>query len=145
MEEDDENVKILLQKAASNVSKSSSPSSKENENADTNQSSQRKLKSVTREPKFNALNEQVFPCDICNIDYKSSSGLRFHNIKNHNMGSEVTCELCHKSFARLAELKTHKRLVHEKEKRFFCDVCHKGFFQEQSLIRHKRIHTGETF
>lgn len=112
-----------------------------------------------------------FRCAQCNLDYKTSQGLRRHNLRIHNTqvrtylcdtcgkclanGDSLkfhkrahigykphSCSLCPKSFTKKEQLKEHFR-IHSGEKPFVCQYCNKGFTQRGPLKIHSRTHTGE--
>jgi transcription elongation factor Elf1 len=54
----------------------------------------------------------VYKCNICNITYKTNSGLWKHNLKHHKLNNNINkliCKNCNKEFSY-----SHNRLRHEK-------------------------------
>lgn len=86
-----------------------------------------------------------FDCTVCNKHYESASGLRRHNIKNHNYNDidlSVICEICGKRLSSKEKLKFHIR-THTGYRPYACHVCPKSFSKKDQLIEHIRTHTGE--
>ncbi|VEN59822.1 unnamed protein product [Callosobruchus maculatus] len=86
-----------------------------------------------------------FDCTICNKHYASASGLRRHNLKNHNetgVDLSVLCDICGKRLSSREKLKFHHR-THTGYKPYGCQICPKSFSKKEQLIEHVRVHTGE--
>ncbi|XP_030752783.1 zinc finger protein 260-like isoform X6 [Sitophilus oryzae] len=86
-----------------------------------------------------------YDCLICNKHYTSSSGLKRHNLRNHNtegIDTSVLCDTCGKRISSKEKLKFHMR-IHTGYKPFACEVCSKAFTEKERLKEHMRVHTGE--
>lgn len=83
-------------------------------------------------------------CDICNLTFRTRSGIRKHNFRKHNKKAQAAplCDICGKCLASNETLKFHKR-THTGEKPHSCTFCGKSFCKKGLLVEHIRIHTGE--
>ncbi|KAJ8981523.1 hypothetical protein NQ317_006683 [Molorchus minor] len=107
-----------------------------------------------------------FDCTQCKKHYESASGLRRHNIKNHNYNDidlSVLCDICGKRLSSREKLKYHLRThtgyrphannskyrleahvrAHEGSTKYKCEMCGKAFRIGTHAIEHKYFHTGE--
>ncbi|KAJ8945350.1 hypothetical protein NQ314_009251 [Rhamnusium bicolor] len=78
-----------------------------------------------------------YDCNICKKHYTSSSGLKRHNLRNHNtegIDTSVLCDICGKKISSNEKLKFHRR-VHTGYKPFACEVCGKCFSTKEQKKR----------
>ncbi|KAG5896104.1 hypothetical protein JTB14_006893 [Gonioctena quinquepunctata] len=86
-----------------------------------------------------------YDCTICKKHYTSSSGLKRHNLRNHNtegIDTSVLCDICGKKISSNEKLKFHRR-VHTGYRPHACEVCGKCFSTKEQKKEHLRVHTGE--
>ncbi|XP_057661568.1 zinc finger protein ZFP2-like isoform X17 [Diorhabda carinulata] len=86
-----------------------------------------------------------YDCTTCNKHYTSSSGLKRHNLRNHNyegIDTSVLCDICGKKISSNEKLKFHRR-VHTGYRPHACEVCGKCFSTKEQKKEHLRVHTGE--
>ena len=106
-------------------------------------------------------NQIIFKCEICDKEFKSNNGLRYHFNSTHktfHLQSQLTahvkifhgnkmkclkCDSCGKSFSQAQSLKNHINSVHNGQKDHKCDSCGKEFSQGGHLKRHiDAVHNG---
>ena len=81
--------------------------------------------------------EQIqLKCDICDKEFQSSNGLKYHFNTTHNLEKEYQCNICQKVFNIQNQLTLHVKTVHENKKFHECDSCGKSFSQAGSTQRH---------
>lgn len=83
-----------------------------------------------------------YPCDICNLKFKSSNSLRIHKRRHEAVESTKICPICNKEFRTNSALSTHK-LVHTDEKKYKCQYCPNSYKRLEALKCHVSIHTGQ--
>jgi len=83
-----------------------------------------------------------FICDICNITFKSNTGLIYHKRLIHTGERRFVCTKCGERFISRASLQDHE-ITHGDEKIHKCDQCGKCFKRKYTLKKHKVIHSGE--
>ena len=91
-------------------------------------------------------NEKKF-CDICNLMFENTEGLKEHNQEKHIRDNLKCCSYCDKKFNMWLNLKCHidKKHPEHGERTHLCDFCGKGFIFEDSCKNHKRLvnHTSD--
>ena len=70
-------------------------------------------------------------CEICDKEIKAGPSMRIH-INNHSK-DKVECHLCNKTVYNKATLKTHIQNVHSETKDHKCKVCSKAFTSKDYL------------
>ena len=80
---------------------------------------------------FKRLRQNKIPlkCEICEKEFKNSSGLKTHfNITHDLKKKEYQCNICQKVFNFQEGLTRHMKMLHENKKHHKCDSCGKSFF-----------------
>lgn len=75
-----------------------------------------------------------FKCDICNIQYKTNSGLWKHNIKNHIKQSTVITNINNGN----NNIKSSTSNDDGNKKKYFCRNCNKQLSDRNSRWRHEK-------
>ncbi|CAJ0922624.1 unnamed protein product [Ranitomeya imitator] len=83
--------------------------------------------------------EKPYKCDMCNLQFATSSNLKIH-VRKHSGEKPYVCDRCGQRFAQASTLTYHVRR-HTGEKPYVCDTCGKAFAVSSSLITHARKHT----
>lgn len=91
---------------------------------------------------LNHTNETPFLCSICGKGFKTKLTYQEHLV-THDPNDPFKCNQCDKVYKNERKLKDHKLRAHGKVKPFLCGVCGKGLTQKDSLMKHMMIHTGE--
>ncbi|XP_075157437.1 zinc finger Y-chromosomal protein 2-like [Haematobia irritans] len=87
--------------------------------------------------------KQKWPCDLCETELHSHSGLKRHKLLRHNDGSTAyVCSDCGKISPSRTALYSHKRLVHMMERKYKCEICGKSFKFSHNLKEHLAWHTN---
>ena len=73
-----------------------------------------------------------FKCDICNIQYKTNSGLWKHNVKNH-IKSSIDNKQLGNNIVQLSTVKDDGN-----KKNYFCRKCNKQLSDRNSRWRHEK-------
>ena len=80
--------------------------------------------------------DSIHKCDLCNIDFVSSSSLRNHIVEKHeNSGERQQCDSCEKTYLRKADLKSHQNFAHI-GMFYQCKECKGNFKYPQELSTH---------
>ena len=80
---------------------------------------------------------QPSSCDECQVQFKSSRGLRQHIGRVHSADEkQMACEECHKKFKHKYAVKFHVQQVHERSARVNCCECGKEFSNKYILQTH---------
>lgn len=77
-------------------------------------------------------------CDICELEFISSTGLRAHKITHGE--EKVKCDICNAVFCWESNLIRHRRYMHTGERPYECEICNARFSESGNLTRHKKIH-----
>ena len=72
-------------------------------------------------------NQIPLKCEICDKEFKSKSGLKYHFNITHNFEKKHQCNICQKDFNISSQLMLHLKSVHTNKKDFKCDSCGKAF------------------
>ena len=85
-----------------------------------------------------------FYCNICDIEFKCASTLKFHSKVTHG-NAIYKCDKCNKRFSRRHEVIKHST-VHSKIKpEEKCELCGNTFAKKSDLKRHiNNIHVEKT-
>ena len=109
---------------------------------------------------------EIFPCEKCDKQFKSSQGLRKHTETIHDQkiiekhtcdlcGKEVNClkshkdrfhsdtkfpcNTCGKIFSTIYDMKTHSKQMHVNKDRIKCDVCKKEIIGKSNFLCHMKL------
>lgn len=85
--------------------------------------------------------DRNFPCEICNLKFKSTNSLRIHKRRHEAIELTKQCQICMKEFRSNAALSNHK-LVHTDEKKYKCQQCPNSFKRLETYKCHLSTHTG---
>ena len=83
----------------------------------------------------------VFKCNMCDAEFKTSSGLAYHERQNHKDLPQYRCSICAKGFVSRGHYVGHMNM-HNNTKTFVCTVCYKTFAYMSSLKFHLKMHTN---
>lgn len=83
----------------------------------------------------------VFKCSMCDSEFKTSSGLAYHERQNHRDLPQYRCSICAKGFVSRGHYVGHMNM-HNNTKTFVCTVCYKTFAYMSSLKFHLKMHTN---
>ena len=81
---------------------------------------------------------QLFPCHLCEKDYKWRSSLDKH-LKGCHGEAQFECQSCSKAFRYKTCLEKHVATKHNL-KEFMCDLCGAKYASKWGLTRHCRVH-----
>ena len=63
-------------------------------------------------------NQISLKCDICDKEFKSKGGLKYHFNITHNLEKKHQCNICQKDFNIPSQLMLHLKSVHANKKDF---------------------------
>ena len=66
-------------------------------------------------------------CEICDKEFKSNNGLKYHFNIVHKLMEEHQCNICQSEFKLQSQLISHMKNTHENKKYHKCDLCEKPF------------------
>ena len=72
-------------------------------------------------------------CEVCDKEFKSNRGLKFHFNIIHNFEKEHRCNICQKVFHIRRKLTLHVKFVHENNKHHKLDLERTGNFRTSNL------------
>jgi KRAB domain-containing zinc finger protein len=100
----------------------------------------RKMKKIRVEKMKSRLQtEKSWKCEPCGKEYKTESGLYFHNEAKHS-GKQFTCEYCDAKFSLSMSLKCHMIEIHNTGKKgHACELCQKVFAYKSKLSNHMKV------
>ena len=78
-------------------------------------------------------NQIPLKCEICDKEFKSKNGLKYHFNITHNFEKKHQCNICQKDFNIPSQLKSHLKIVHANKKDHKCDSCQNSFSTMQCL------------
>ena len=90
----------------------------------------------TKIEKQNEPKESVV-CNICGMEFKKLSFLKYHMKFVHNGKLGFYCEPCDKYFRDKGNQRQHQEAVHEKIKKYKCEKCEKSFTTKRNLKLHQ--------
>ena len=84
-----------------------------------------------------------FPCQICELFFKSNNDLILHIASFHEERDllEFRCSICQASFLTNIDMEQHISSFHVDIRPYKCDQCLKSFAKKSILIQHKAIFT----
>ena len=98
-------------------------------------------------------------CEICDKEYRSNNGLKYHFNLVHMLMKKHECNICQKVFKLQSQLTSHVKTVHEKKKYIIykhinsvhngqkghkCDSCGKTLSSASYLkIHNNSVHNGQ--
>ena len=92
-------------------------------------------------------NQEIFPCDMCNAEFKYKKGLNEHIRWKHEGTSgtqKFKCEVCRLTYNQAKNPEAHKKLKHcSKPAEFPCPVCSKILSQKNTINKHEKTHNKE--
>ncbi|XP_061725960.1 zinc finger protein 260-like isoform X1 [Cydia pomonella] len=121
-----------------------SPSSHPTDVSDTGEthSGDEAYTSDTSEEQEKHIDQQRYPCDLCDKDFVNKSAWKRHQRVIHAIEKMYTCDKCNKKFTKKDYLRKHK-CPYTGEEPFGCNVCGKKFTKKSYLHIHKASHNGE--
>ena len=87
--------------------------------------------------------EKPYVCDICGMNFRSSSNLSSHKRCKHSQERNYCCKLCFKSYKTSKSLRLHMD-THNKT-RFKCDTCGKDYSAHHRLKNHIAYEHADIF
>ena len=83
--------------------------------------------------------ERPFPCELCNLKFKSQGAWARHKKLAHTQERNFKCKFCIKTFKTSSNLKVHEN-IHLGVFEARCDLCNLNFVQRHNLQLHNRKH-----
>lgn len=81
---------------------------------------------------------QKFSCSECGAEFRSYKVMKQHFGKKHEKLRPYCCSICNKKFRNVYAFRIHKKQVHFHESRKICTFCDKELFNKYSLSRHMK-------
>ena len=76
-------------------------------------------------------------CDVCGMEFKELSFLKYHIKFIHKGIKRFKCESCEKDFGNKNNLTRHQEAFHENIKKYKCEKCEKAFTTKRKLNLHQ--------
>ena len=93
--------------------------------------------------------QNLLICEICDKEFKSNNGLKYHFNTFHKLMKEHQCNICQQKFKLQSQLTSHVKITHENQKKEHeCEICEKIFITKQKLkIHYQNVHAicGEKY
>ena len=83
--------------------------------------------------------ERPFPCQLCNLKFKSDACWKRHLKQVHTQERKFKCRFCIKTFKTSSNLKVHEN-IHLGVFEARCEICNINFVQRHNLQLHNRKH-----
>ena len=83
--------------------------------------------------------ERPYPCELCNLKFKSKACWARHQKQVHTQERKWKCRFCVKAFKCSGNLKVHEN-IHLGVFEARCEICNINFVQRHNLQLHNRKH-----